>query len=375
MARRWSAAGHDVTVMTSVYDKSDFESKGLISTTDVDGIKVLAINVKMSNKHGALRRLSTFLAFIFFASWLSVWRAADVVVASSGPLTVGIPGLLSKWVRRRPFVFEIRDLFAEGVDQMGVVTNRVALKLIHTAEVFFCRAADLVVALSPGMSDWVSKHAPKIKVITVTNAADNDLFGKAPKAESQTDCFRVVFTGSVGPANNCELILDAAEILMGRDVFDVRFEIIGDGKEKPRIQADAGKRGLTNVLFRGLMPKTTLAGELSSATVSLLTLRPIPVFDTVSPNKLFDALAAGVPVVQTTQGWIKVMLEESDCGLTVSGDDPEGLVEAVLAIVRDPDRRAVMSANAQRVARERFDRGLLAGQMLEALGTLVADGR
>ena len=147
---------------------------------------------------------------------------------------------------------------------------------------------------------------------------------------------------------------------------------MGDGKERAGLEAEALGKNLDNVVFRDLMPKTELAAELASAAVSILVLRPIPVFDTVSPNKLFDALAAGVPVVQTTQGWIKDLFEQEGCGLTVSATEPGELAEAVLSIVEDPVRRSEMSKNARRVAREQFDRGALAEKMLQALKSVVA---
>jgi glycosyltransferase involved in cell wall biosynthesis len=372
-ARRWVQLGHQVTIVTSVYDKSDLRPTGLIDRFDIDGIDVRVVNVRLSNKHGGVHRAATFLEFMTLATWLAATLPSDVVIASSGPLTVGIPGVLSKFLGRRKLVFEMRDIFSEGALQVGVVKSKLFFACLEGAEQLFCRCSDAVVALSPGIAQWVKQRCPAARVFVVPNAADNELFGAHGALPKDAGTTRIIFSGTIGVANNCGLILDAAEILMRRGVKGTRIELIGDGKERPKLEEQARQRGLINVQFRNLMPKLELARELASADIALLVLQPIPVFDTVSPNKLFDGLAAGLPVVQTTQGWIRELLALEDCGLTVRGDDPAGLADAVARLAQDPDLRARMGANARRVARERFDRGLLAEQMLAGLRVVCSN--
>lgn len=372
-AKRWVQMGHHVTIVTSVYDKSDLRPAGIIDRFDIEGIDVRVVNVRLSNKHAVVHRAATFLEFMALATWLAATIPSDVVIASSGPLTVGIPGLLSRFIGRRKFVFEMRDIFSEGALQVGIVKNKLLFACLEGAEQLFCRCSDAVVALSPGIAQWVKQRCPTARVFVVPNAADNELFGERGDLPKESGTIRVIFSGTIGIANNCGLILNAAEILMRRGVNGARIELIGDGKERAKLEEQAKHRGLTNVRFRNLMPKLELAAELASADIALLVLQPIPVFDTVSPNKLFDGLAAGLPVVQTTQGWIKDLLAQEDCGLTVRGDDPAGLADAITLLAGDSDLRARMGANARRVARERFDRGLLAGEMLAGLQAVCRD--
>ena len=128
--RRWVQSGDSVTVVTSVYDKSDLKPDKLVSRFDIEGIDVRVINVKQSNKHGKWLRFFTFATYAAFSCWYALFLKADVVVASSGPITVGLPGLVARYLRRIPFVFEVRDLWPEGAVQLGIISNPL---LIRTA--------------------------------------------------------------------------------------------------------------------------------------------------------------------------------------------------------------------------------------------------
>ena len=329
-ARRWVDAGHDVLVITSVYDKSDLQVGGLTGISRVDGIDVRVINVGLSNKHGTLRRVFTFLLFTAVAAWFALTERADVVLCSSGPLTVGIPGLVAKWIRRRPLVFELRDLFAEGLRQLGVVRSELVLWAAEWFERFLCRRADVVVALSPGMADWLRDHWSISGVRVIPNAADNDLFGQVPgealaerRPPRPAEERWAIYAGTIGPANNCKLLLDAADLLKNRGLEHIRIVLIGDGKERRPLEELAERRALSNVSFVNPLPKEHLVSWMHEATVALLVLQGIPVFDTVSPNKLFDALAAGLPSSRPHRGGSKTCWRRSAaasrCRLTIRG--------------------------------------------------------
>ena len=371
-SRRWVREGDQVTMVTSVYDKSDLNPKGLIDRLETDGIDVRVVNVKLSNKHGLLMRVLTFMAYTMVASAFALFARADVVLASSGPLTIGIPGLVARWIRRRPLVFEIRDLFTEGVRQLGIVRSGLGLWALQTLETRCCKAANEVVALSPGMAEWVHRHAPKARVHIIPNAADIELFGTPPRRpptpapDRHQDHRWAVYAGTLGRANQCEVLLDVAEMLQ-RQESSARILLIGDGSERARLQQESEDRRLTHIRFIDLMPRSSLSAWLAEATMTLLIFRPLPVLDTTSPNKLFDSLAAGVPVIQTTQGWIRDLLEKEQCGLTVDGQNATDLASAIERIATDETLREAMSQNARRVALEQFDRNTLSDQMRAVL--------
>src|SRR5690606_3957540 len=122
-AREWVEQGHEVTVVSSIYSKSDLTASKLIEDQYFDGIHVKVLNLKVDNKQPFLKRIWSFLAYALFSSYYALVLKADVVVASSGPITVGLPGLLAKYVRGRKLVFETRDLWPEGAIELGIIKN------------------------------------------------------------------------------------------------------------------------------------------------------------------------------------------------------------------------------------------------------------
>ena len=376
-ARRWVDEGHQVTVVTSVYDKSDLKPDGLITDHDVEGIKVRVINVQLSNKHNIVMRAATFLLYAAIASWYALTMRADLVVASSGPLTVGLPGLVARWIRRRPFVFEVRDLFSEGLEQLGLVRRAWTLKLMRSFEAVCYRTADVVVALSPSMAEWIERDYDPRRVEVIPNASDNALFAagrEMPHPEgmnSESKAF--VFTGTIGTANDCGQLIEAAITLRERGVEDVDIYLIGDGKERASLEERAAELALTNIHFVPLMPKEQLVAWLAHARAALLILKDIPVFETVSPNKLFDALASGLPVIQTTRGWVRTMLAERECGLTVDFDVPDSLADHIMTLAGDDELCRKMGENAAGAGRELYDRDDLSRRytalMAEVIGS------
>ena len=372
-ARRWIEQGHQVTVVTGVYDRSDLRPDRFLWTGVIDGITVYALNLPFSNRDRFVRRIATSLLFSAFASWHAACRSYDVALVSCGPITTGLAGLVAHWARRRTVVIEVRDLFTHALEQLGIVTNRVALAGVRGFEALCYRNADAVVALSDTMAERITeKHRPH-HISVVPNTARVDLFvpGAAPTAELSASAAHFVYTGTLGRANDCGQILRAARQLRDWRRSDIHVHLVGDGLERTALEAEAMRAGLDRVHFVPPVPKVELAGWLAGATAMLLVFKPLPVFDSGSPNKLFDAFAAGVPVIQTTQGWMRQVLEDHDCGITVDPHQPTALAEAMAELSRDPRRRNRMGRNARRVAHELFATDLLANRMLATLAATV----
>jgi glycosyltransferase involved in cell wall biosynthesis len=370
-SRRWVKAGHSVTVVTSVYDKSDLRPQGVISKFDIDGIDVRVINIRLSNKHGVAFRLFTFLAYALFASWYALVLPADVVVSSSGPITVGIPGLVARYVRRRPLIFEVRDLWPDGAIQLGIIRHPLIIRLAKLFERSCYRAAFTTVAVSEGMAEWMRTSYGLRHVAVIPNPSDSELF-RANKSNGRiSGALRnkklVLYAGTLGVVNDCWQIIRMAEYLQLRNENQIQVLLIGDGKERSELQKYVRQNSVTNISFLGTLPKDQVASWLTHSCCALLALRPLPLVDTGSPNKLCDAFAAGVPVVQTTTGWMKDFLERERCGLSVPPNDPAAMAEAVLQMTRDEGYREELAKNARRVAHEFFDQDALAAKMENVL--------
>lgn len=364
LTRRWVREGHQVTVVTGIYDKSDLRPEGLLTRRMIEGIDVRIVNVRLSNKHGGLYRLLTFAAYAVAACWYAVALRADVLIASSGPITVGLPGLVGHWLRHRPLVFEVRDLWPEGAIDLGVLRNPVAIGLTRAFERLCYRASRVVVALSEDMEAAIARVAPGTTVVVVPNGADLERFAHQGH---RYEPGLVVYAGSLGRMDDCGQIVAAARVLreLGRD--DIHIAVLGDGMERPALMQRVRDLGLSNIEFLGLRPKAEVAAWLHRAACALITFRDVPVLGSVSPNKLFDAFAAGVPVVQTTASWIRRLLDRERAGLSVPPGDPAAMAQAIIRLMDDPALRFELAAGASRVARELYALDLLAERMLGAL--------
>jgi glycosyltransferase involved in cell wall biosynthesis len=377
LSKRWVQAGHEVTVVTSLYDKSDLNPSGLIHREKMEGINLVVLNLKLSNKHGKIRRGITFLGYSLFAGIFSIFNSCDVVIASSGPLSVAFAGLLSKWARKHKFVFEVRDLFSEGLEELGLIKNSTALTLIRAFEALCYRSADCTVALSASMKEWITKSYQPVRVESIPNASDCKLFDKLkslgpPPQIRANEKTNFVYSGTLGLANNCDQILAAARKLKDWGEEDILIFLIGDGKEKRNLEKKAEQEQLLGLVeFLPPIPKEELATWVNHCDAVLVVLKNIKVFDTVSPNKLFDAFAAGVPVIQTTQGWIRELLEEENCGTTTDPQDPDSLARTIQFFANNPEQRQAMSRNSLRVGKKYFDRDLLSQKYLGLLEELT----
>jgi len=303
------------------------------------------------------------------ASWYAVFVKADRIIASSGPISVGIPGLAGKYLGRKKLVFEVRDLWPEGAIEMGIISNRYLIKLFYWFEKLCYNSSSLIVALSPGMRENIATRFPDLNVISVTNSANLELFN-LPIEDSELPDDLVgkkyaIYNGNIGPVNNSTLLKDAAKIIQEDAREDIVILMIGDGQQKEEMVQASSE--IKNLLVFDLMPKKSLVPLLQQAMVSLVPLANKKVFATSSPNKLFESLAAGVPVIQTTNGWIKEFLETEKVGLTVSPDNPHELANLLISCSNNPEKLDEFKFQTKKVASKYFNKDVLAQQMLDEI--------
>lgn len=367
-AKNWVEAGHEVTVVTAVYSKSDIKASRLIEDQIYDGIKVKVINVLIDNRQGFLKRIWSFVRFMFFSSWFALILPADVVVASSGPITVGFPGLIARYVRGKKLVFETRDLWPAGAVELGIIKNKALTKLAYAFEKRCYKASSHIITLSPGMSQDIAMRYGFAKQTSVTNAANIPLFSIKTFYETPfTGRNYAIYTGNIGEVNNSSWLLDAARRLKKMQREDILILLIGEGQQREMLEEFARKEGVNNFIRLGLMPKNALVTYIQQAMVSLVPLKATPVLETSSPNKFFESLAAGVPVIQNTRGWMKEFLDEHNVGFTVDGDDSQALADLLVQISENGFELERMREKAKKVAAEHFDKDILSRRMLNVL--------
>ena len=369
----WAKKGHQVTVVTSVYSKSDISADKFIDIQEFDGVKVIIINVRIDNRQSFFKRIFSFLTYSFFSCWYALTYGTDVVIASSGPITVGIPGLLCKWVRNKKFVFECRDLWPEGAIELGIIKNPLLIKFARWFEKFCYSSADLIVGLSTGMQKEIQAKSPQSKVITVTNAANISLFSTfrpLPITSKLKAKSYAIYTGNIGEVNNSLWLLEAAKVMQQR-ASKHKIVIIGEGQQREIIDEAIQKLGLETLERWPLMPKNDLVVLVQNALVSLVPLKGTPILDTSSPNKFFESLSAGVPVIQNTQGWIKDFLEIHQVGFTLPSTDPEALADLLDSFAANTALQAEMRENALHISQLEFDKTKLANKMITAIEDLM----
>lgn len=369
MARALIEHGHSVTVVCGSYDQGDtgltmpFEKgrrRGL-----VDGIDVLEFQMAYGNQLSFLKRLWVFAKFAMGSVVVAMREPTDVVFATTTPLTAGIPGIFARWLRRKPFVFEVRDLWPELPKAMGVITNPVVLSLMSALEWVSYRSADRLVGLSPGIVEGiVARGVKRANVTMVPNGCDLEIFAAGagawrPEGVS-SDAMMAIFTGTHGQANGLDAVLDAAAVLKARGEDRIRLVLVGQGREKPRLQQRALQEGLGMIKFMDPVPKTRLAGLMAEADVGMQLLRNVPAFYFgTSPNKFFDYLSAGLPVLNNYPGWVGEMITAHECGFLVSPDNPEAFADALIAAANDRKALERMGKNARALAETEFSRSRL----------------
>jgi glycosyltransferase involved in cell wall biosynthesis len=293
---------------------------------------------------------------------------ADVVIASSGPITVGFPGLIARYLRGRKLVFEVRDLWPSGAVELGIIRNPLIVKLSYWFERRCYAAARHIITLSPGMADDIKRRYGYEKLTSVTNAANIKLFS-TPAAVTTPFTGRkyAIYTGNIGDVNNSRWLLDAARELKKRGRDDILILLIGEGQLREELERRAAEEGIVNFIRLELMPKKDLVAYVQQSMVSLVPLKGTPILDTSSPNKFFESLAAGVPVVQNTNGWMKEFLEEHNLGFTIPPDDAAGLADLLIKLCDDGELLKDMGRRGQELAKQRFDKDILSAKMLKVL--------
>ena len=305
--------GHKITVIR--YFKNATKR---IERQEIDGIDIITLRVDYSQKKGVMGRLKAFVHFALMATYLGLKeKDIDLVIATSTPLTIGFPALVLKKLKGIPYLFEVRDLWPEVPIQMGGLKNKWAIQLAIWFEKTIYKNASHVVALSPGMKEGVLKAGtPESKVSMIPNMAKIDKFWSREKnlelmseLKLRPDTFKIIYFGAMGEANAIEYILDAAYLLKNHE--DLEFIFIGDGSREQYIYDRIASQELNNVRHLGLFGMDKTSELVNICDVSLVTFSNIPILATNSPNKLFDSLSAGKPIIVNSAGWTKDLVEET----------------------------------------------------------------
>lgn len=384
-APRLVARGHQVTVLTTLpnYPSGRVPEEyrhGRRRDEMLDGVRVIRVWSYISPNRGFLKRVLSQLSFGILAPLLAAGKFAppDVIVVESPPLFDAFAG---RWLARRfrrPFIFTVADIWPESAVQLGMLRNRLAIRLAERLETGTYRRARFVWAVTAGIQQTlIGRGIPREKIFFLPNGVDCSKFRPLPRDEARKQLgwdqapFTLLYAGTIGLAHGLEIVLDAAERLRERD--DIRFMLVGEGATKADLMAAAEARGLRNVIFMPAQPHDRMPLVLSAADACLTSLRKVPLFEGALPSKMYEAMACARPLVLAVDGEARELVErQAGAAVHVEPGNAAALAEAVVQLAENPRLGAMLGERGRRFVQAHFDRDLLVGRLqvhlFEAVG-------
>ncbi len=370
-ARQLARRGHRVTIITSQVSYLTGRAVGdggwLTREVDDAGVEILRCRSYSGWHRSFLHRMLSFLSFMAVSFWTGL-RVADVdlVWGTTPPIFQAVTARWIAGLKRMPFLLEVRDLWPSFAVAVGVLTNPLLIRLSEWMERGLYRRADRVVVNSPGFIEHVrSRGAQQVEV--VANGVDLAMFARRKKDQSLrrelglVKGFLVIYAGAHGMSNDLETVLKAADLLQSEE--DIHFVFLGDGKEKTNLMALAESMKLRNIHFLPSIPKDQIASTLVQADAGLAILLAVDAYKTTYPNKVFDYMAAGLPVVLAIDGVIRQVIEDAGAGLFAQPGDPKAIAESVKRLAADPVLAEQLGQAGRRGVERDFDRERLAAKM------------
>jgi glycosyltransferase involved in cell wall biosynthesis len=379
LARYLVKRGHRVTVIASPvsYLTGSAEKKRIPwveRQQDGEDISILRVYTYRALHRSFSHRVVSFLSFMVSSFIVGLgMRQVDLVWGTSPPIFQGFTAWLLSRLKRAPFLFEVRDLWPAFAVAVGVLRQPLLIRASEWLERFLYYHADRVVVNSPGFIDHVKARGARL-VTLVPNGSDTTMFNPELDGEDFRQEYGLVgkfialYAGAHGMSNDLTVLLATADLL--RDETGIAIVFLGDGKEKPALMAQAAEMGLTNVHFIPPVSKAQMPEALAAADACIAILKPVDLYRTVYPNKVFDYMAAGKPVILAIDGVIRELVEQARAGIAVPPGDAAALEQAIRQLAGDPERRWQMGRSGRAYVAENFDRGMLADQMAEILESM-----
>lgn len=383
--REWVKRGHKVTVITGApnFPKGQV-FKGyrnrLRSRETMEGIEVIRVWTYVTSNEGVLKRTLDYASFMLSAVPASLGvRDVDVIVATSPQLFTPCAAYLASLFKRRPFVFELRDLWPESIRAVGAIKNSRILDALEQLELFlYRRAAHVVTVTHAFKKNLIDRGIAAEKISVTTNGADLSRFNPIPRHEGLATKLGLAgktvvgYVGTHGMAHALDTILRTAARLKREPTGrDVRFMFLGDGAEKASLKAMAAEHGLDNVLFLDSVPRNQVVRYWALVDLALIHLKRTPLFETVIPSKLFECMAMGLPILHGVAGESARIIVREQCGVLFQPENSDELADRILELAADPLRRQQLSQRGREAA-IRYDRSTLAAEMLQALHNVRA---
>jgi glycosyltransferase involved in cell wall biosynthesis len=349
--------GHDVYMLTAnTHLEKPVEQK------EIERIHVIYLKCFESKKN-IFCRFRSYVDFMLKSTLYALkLDCIDLVIATSTPLTIGFPALLLKKI---PYIFEVRDLWPEVPIQMGAIKKSALIKLSRWFERTIYKNATYIVALSPGMYEGViAQNTSSQKVFMIPNMSKiteffprEKNFDLEKKLNLNPDSFKIIHFGAINIANGIQTIIESAKLI--KDMHDIEFIFIGKGIIEDSLIRQCIDNNLSNVKFLGNYSMDLTSEIVNICDISIVSFLDIPILYTNSPNKLFDSLSAGKPIIVNSAGWTKGLVEENQCGYYVNPNKPEEFVKKIFYLKKHPEVVKKMGENSRILAEKQYDKSIL----------------
>lgn len=360
--------------MITAHNKSYYDLK------IIDGIKVHYLPVAYDQNFGFLRRIWAFYTFVRQAkNWIKKIPRPDFLYITSTPLSTGIIG---PWAKRRfaiPYIFEVRDLWPDAPIQVGAIRNPLLIKLLYGLEQNIYRHALKIVALSPGIAANIRKKNPDKEIHIIPNFADTDVFYPANKdskfleKSGLKNTFTIAYAGAIGRVNAVEEILELAKLAQEKGK-DYQFVVMGKGSHLPQLLQTARSYGLKNFHHFPFGSKLEVAKILNAADMAFISFDHLPVLKTNSPNKFFDALAAGKAILVNHKGWVYELVKHQHLGIYFNPKKTTETLKKIEKLALNKSELALMQSNARVLSEKYFSKEKALNLLLIVLNPKSKEG-
>jgi colanic acid biosynthesis glycosyl transferase WcaI len=332
------------------------------------GVDVCRLWVPSGDRANLRHRLVTFVVYQLLALIVGLGQRYDAAIITNPAIETGLPFAALAWLRRRPAVFCVWDLYPEVGIRLGVFRNPLVISVVRALEDFCLRRADAVQVLAEGfLENLCGRVGQATRMAVIAPWLDTDFVRPLPRrnafAEEHglTDGCVILYAGNLGLSQALDKVLLAAGLLLPQ--ADVRFVFVGEGAAREQLMAQATRLGLSNVRFIPFQPRERLPDLLATADVALVSLQA-GIGDDSLPSKTFPLLASGRPIIACVDegSAIRAVIQQAEAGLCVAPEDPEALAGAIRLLAHDPALRQQMGANGRRFALSHHSRRTAAEQ-------------
>lgn len=335
---------------------------------EMNGLKIYRSWIYVSKSKGILKRLINYFSFVkssFLIGWFKLGKF-DYILCESPPLFLGITAYLLKKLKSAELIFNVSDLWPESAEKLGLVKNKIFLKITTYLEEFLYRHSKLITGQTQGIVKNISSRFPNKKVYWLPNGVDLNYY-KVENIVSTwktgnhflNDDFILLYAGIIGHAQGLEVILKTAEQLKGYS--KIKFVLVGSGPEKEKLQQLKEKFNIENVYFFESVTKNKMPEIIAAIDIAIIPLKKLELFKGAIPSKIFENLAMKKPILLGVEGEAKeLFIDEGNCGLAFEPENAENLSRKILQLYENRNLLLQLGENGRKYVQKKFTRNKIA---------------